>query len=371
MKKYITEQLLVEIILTLFFLICTLFHLIENKYFTAVIIFIIAAFLSVKYKVKRTIKPNYKNVFYVLLIFAIINVAFFYMFGLYSGFVKSSNFFLLQNFVKYIIPISIIILSLEVVRDRLLLSNSKLSFYFIVFITSLVDFAVYDNIYNLSNINGFLSFIGLIVLTSFANNIFYTYISKNYGMKPVIIYKMISILFIYIIPYSVNIYSFFRIFLNLIYPLFMYLYIDKYYDLDNYRKSNKIENRDAIDLGVFSVLVICFIALISCQFYYGVLVIGSGSMSGTIEKGDVILYKNIKRNIQEGDVIVFKRDNNRIVHRVISIKNVNHQVRIYTKGDNNPLMDEGYVTEDTLVGKVLFKIKYIGLPSLWFRKKFV
>lgn len=371
MKKYITEQLLVDIVLTLFFLICTFFHLIENKYFTAIIVTIIAVSLSILYQTKRTIRPNYIKVFYVLLIFAILYLAFFYMFGLYSGFIKSSNLFVLQRFVKYIIPISIIIISLEVVRDRLLLSNSSLSFYFIVIITSLADFAVYDNIYNLSNINGFLSFIGLIVLTSFANNIFYTYISKNYGMKPVIIYKMISILFIYIVPYSVNIYSFFRVFLNLIYPLIMYLYIDKYYDLDNYRKSNKIENRDAIDLGVFSVLVICFIALISCQFYYGVLVIGSGSMSGTIEKGDVILYKNIKRNIQEGDVIVFKRDNNRIVHRVISIKNVNHQVRIYTKGDNNPLMDEGYVTEDTLVGKVLFKIKYIGLPSLWFRKKFV
>ena len=371
MKKYITEQLLIDIVLTIFFFFCTLFHIIENKYFTAVFVSVIATFLSIKYKEKRTIKPNYKNVFYVLLIFAILYIAFFYMFGIYSGFVKNSNLLFSQLFVKFIIPISIIIFSLEIVRDRLLLSNFKFSFYFIVIITSLADFAVYDNIYNLSNINGFLSFLGLIVLTSFANNIFYTYISKSYGMKPVIIYKMISILFIYIIPYRVNIYSFFRIFLNLIYPLIMYLYIDKYYDLDNYRKSNKIEKKDAIELGFFSVLVICFIALISCQFYYGLLVLGSESMSGAIEKGDAILYKNIKRDIKEGDVIVFKRDNIRIVHRVISIKNINHQVRIYTKGDNNPLMDEGYVTEDTLVGKVLFKIKYIGLPSLWFRKKFV
>ena len=371
MKKYITEQLLIDIVLFLFFLFCTLFHLIENKYFIAFSVSIIAVLLSIKYKTKRTIKPNYKKVLYVLIIFAVLYLAFFYMFGLYSGFVKSSNLLFFQVFVKCIIPITIIILSLEVVRDRLLLSNSKLSFYLIIIITTLVDFAIYDNIYNLSNINGFLSFIGLIVLTSFANNIFYTYISKSYGMEPVIIYKMISVLFIYIVPYSVNIYSFFRIFLNLIYPLIMYFYIDKYYDLDNYKKSNKIEKKDAIELGVFSVLIICFIALISCQFYYGLLVIGSESMSGVIEKGDAIFYKNVKSDIKVGDVIVFKRDNIRIVHRVISIRNINHQVRIYTKGDNNPLMDQGYVTEDTIVGKVLFKIKYIGLPSLWFRKKFV
>ena len=89
-----------------------------------------------------------------------------------------------------------------------------------------------------------------------------------------------------------------------------------------------------------------------------------------IEKGDAILYKNMKKGIKEGDVIVFKRDNIRVVHRVISVKNINHQIRLYTKGDTNPTMDDGYVTEDTLVGKVMFKIKYIGLPSLWFRKKF-
>ena len=93
MKKYITEQLLIEIVLSLFFLICTLFHLIENKYFVAVVVSIIAIILSIKYKMKRTIRPNYKNVLYVLIIFAILYLAFFYMFGLYSGFVKSSNLF--------------------------------------------------------------------------------------------------------------------------------------------------------------------------------------------------------------------------------------------------------------------------------------
>ena len=370
MKKYISKQMLINIVLTMFLLVCTLFHLIEKKYFTAVIITLIAGFLSVIFKTKRTIKPNYKKISILLLIFAILYIAFYYMFGLYSGFTKSSILLNFQSVVKYIIPTVIIIIALEIVRDRLLLSKSKYSFLFIVLITSLVDFSIYNNIYNLSNANGFLSFIGLIILTSFVNNIFYTYISKNYGMRPVIVYKMITILYIYFIPISVSLYSYFRIFLRLIYPLIMYLYIDKYYDLDKYRKSNKIEKVDAIYLGISTLLMFSFIALVSCQFYYGLLVIGSESMSGSIEKGDAILYKNMKKGIKEGDVIVFKRDNIRVVHRVISVKNINHQIRLYTKGDTNPTMDDGYVTEDTLVGKVMFKIKYIGLPSLWFRKKF-
>ena len=36
--------------------------------------------------------------------------------------------------------------------------------------------------------------------------------------------------------------------------------------------------------------------LISCKFKFGVLVIGSGSMTGTINKGDIVLYETYGKN---------------------------------------------------------------------------
>ena len=41
-----------------------------------------------------------------------------------------------------------------------------------------------------------------------------------------------------------------------------------------------------------------------------------------------------------------------------------------TKGDANAMIDDFYVVKDNLMGKVLFKIKYIGKPTLWLRKVF-
>ena len=109
--------------------------------------------------------------------------------------------------------------------------------------------------------------------------------------------------------------------------------------------------------------------LVSCKFTYGAIVIGSGSMQKDIDKGDVVVFKNSKK-IKVGDILVFERDNMKIVHRVVKISSKNNQNIYYTKGDANPIIDTGYVKEDKVLGKVLFKIKYIGRPTLWLREQF-
>ena len=107
--------------------------------------------------------------------------------------------------------------------------------------------------------------------------------------------------------------------------------------------------------------------LISCKFTYGALVIGSGSMTGTINKGDIIIYKKYDKNqeITKGEIIVFKKDDIKVVHRVIDIKKMGADVRYYTKGDANTSEDEGYREKDQIIGQVKFKIKYIGYLTLF------
>ena len=36
-----------------------------------------------------------------------------------------------------------------------------------------------------------------------------------------------------------------------------------------------------------------------------------------------------------------------------------------TKGDNNKSPDSEEVTEGQLIGKVIFKIRYLGYPAIW------
>ena len=122
--------------------------------------------------------------------------------------------------------------------------------------------------------------------------------------------------------------------------------------------------------GMSSLVVMALIVmLISCQFRYGALVIATESMTGEINKGDVIVYERYEQQaLREGQVIVFAKDNVKIVHRVVRIENINGETRYYTKGDANPDEDYGYRLSSDIVGLTDVKVAYIGFPTLWIRE---
>ncbi len=364
MRKINSKILITELLLVFILALCTLFHLTNNKYFTAGLLTIAAALVLYIFQRKPLLKKNRKKVTMIIIVFAILYVALFYMMGIYSGFYRSETIFGLTTIVKYIIPITIIVVATELIRNRLLIEKTKKSKLLIFIIGTIVDISIYRSIYNLEYLDSFLAFIGIISFAAIANNILFNYISENYGAKPVIVYKLITTLYIYIIPFIPNVYEYLRTFLRMLYPLIIYLYIDKYYYEDKYRSTPKEERNKIITIAVTSIIILMIIGLVSCKFLYGVLVIGSESMSGTVEKGDAVIFKK-DSNIKEGDVIVFRYEDIKMVHRVVAAKNINGEMRYYTKGDANQLEDEGYVTKETLMGKVLLKIKYIGKPTLW------
>jgi signal peptidase len=95
-------------------------------------------------------------------------------------------------------------------------------------------------------------------------------------------------------------------------------------------------------------------------------------MTGAINKGDAVFFEryNAQEKIEIGRVIIFNQDNIRIVHRVVDIKNVNGETRYITKGDANQDNDNGYITNEDIIGICKFRIAYIGYPSIWIRDIF-
>ena len=74
--------------------------------------------------------------------------------------------------------------------------------------------------------------------------------------------------------------------------------------------------------------------------------------------------------ILEGDIIVFEKDDRKVVHRVIKVKNINNQTRYFTKGDANENIDVGFISDADILGILDLKISYIGYPTLWIRDVF-
>lgn len=133
----------------------------------------------------------------------------------------------------------------------------------------------------------------------------------------------------------------------------------------NHKKILKIINNIIIDLTIFILGVIAIIAIwtfiqINVQnkeyaniFGYSIFSTATGSMSPTIEKGDIVFVK-IGEQAKENDIITYKKDDEYITHRIIKIDGE----LITTKGDNNNTQDEE-ITQDTILGKVVFIINNI------------
>ena len=358
-----------ELLLLFSLLICTLFHLIPNKIQLSVLFIGISLFVSLLLKRERTLKVQKKKITKIMIAFALLYVGLFYMFGLYTGFTRTGQTFSFHTLIDSIIPMIVIILTTERIRDKFLQNNSNFSKILIVGINTIIEIMIYLSVYKIDNLNNMLSLIGFVSFTAIANHLMYNYIGDSYGKTPVVVYRLITTLYLFIIPFESNIYIYYRTFLRVIYPLIIFLYIEKYYS-DGYLQVRKKDlKREMFSLGLTFMFLTAFILLISGKFYYGVLVIGSNSMKGTINKGDIIVYQKSK-DVKLEDVIVFQKEKIKIVHRVVDVKNINKEQRFFTKGDANPQKDDNYVTNNNYIGKVLFRIKYVGEPTLWLKNIF-
>lgn len=136
----------------------------------------------------------------------------------------------------------------------------------------------------------------------------------------------------------------------------------------DHNKILKIIKNIIINLVIFALGIIAIIAIwtsiqLNIQnkeyaniFGYSVFSTETGSMSQTMEKGDIVIVK-IDGDVQKEDIITYKKDNVFITHRIIEI----NEDSIIAKGDNNNTQDEP-IKKDMIIGKV---VSIINNVEIW------
>ena len=93
-----------------------------------------------------------------------------------------------------------------------------------------------------------------------------------------------------------------------------------------------------------------------------------------MEKGDVVLINKLKgeqrSTVEENEILAFRYDGKIITHRLVKKEIKSERAYYKTKGDNNSQEDNTVIEEDSVMGKVLFRVKYVGLPSVWLNELF-
>jgi len=125
---------------------------------------------------------------------------------------------------------------------------------------------------------------------------------------------------------------------------------------------NIIVNLIIFVLGIIALIAVWTSIQLNVQnkeyvdlFGYSIFSTETGSMSPTMEKGDIVIVK-IGEDAKEKDIITYKKDKSFITHRIIKIDGDS----IIAKGDNNNTQDAA-ITKDAILGKVVFIINNVEI----------
>ena len=102
-------------------------------------------------------------------------------------------------------------------------------------------------------------------------------------------------------------------------------------------------------------------------FGYSSLMVATGSMSGTIEEGDLIIIK-ATGDYGIGDIVTFFQDGDDIptTHRIINREyDENGNILWVTKGDANNSKDGRSIYSDEIIGEWVMTITYVGTFIDW------
>lgn len=369
MNKDKRKVLLISLAIFAVLLIALFVNVGNSKIVTALLLVPFAVLTFFAIKRRSSLSINKRDVLLLTTVLAVIYVGLKEMSGIYFGFYKNPYYVNTKLLLDTVIPTLLIIIAAEVIRYVILAQKIKLASVITYFSCVLAEVLIYSNIAGIYSFNRFMDLVGLTLFPALSANVFYHYLSKNYGMFPNVVFRVITTLYVYFVPTATGMKDALDSCIKIILPIAMYAFISAMFE-----KKPKKAIQPIKKLGVFAtvitfVFVISIAMLISNQFRFGALVIATDSMTGEINKGDMIIYEKYDdQQIKEGQVIVFSDQDSLIVHRVVKIETINGETRYYTKGDFNEDMDAGYRTDVNIVGLTDVKVAYIGYPTLWLRE---
>lgn len=122
---------------------------------------------------------------------------------------------------------------------------------------------------------------------------------------------------------------------------------------------------------IISVFLVLAVWTSSGLFGFYPSIIASGSMTPTIDVGDIaITVSTDTSKIQIGDIIQYWQGQEMNMHRVVEIRQTESGKQFITKGDANNVPDSDPVSADQIRGKLIFSIPKLGWASIALKEFF-
>ena len=369
-KKILLLEFIIIFFMTLNFFIPNVFTPYLYVVFLGIIFALAYILLGIDKKDNINNKELFKNVLIVIISYFLIT----YLLGLKIGFVRTIfNGLSSTNINRNIIPLIFIIILSELLRYIFITKSNKNKYLTILSCISFIVFTAsyYYKIYDLNDPDKLFQYIGIYIFGNIATNIYLTIQCINTGYINNIKYRLIMEEYLFIVPFVPNLGPYVNAVLAVLLPVICAFSI--YKGKRKLEKTRKVNNKVLIT-KILVVIVILVVMLNSGFFKYQNMTIGSNSMQPFMSKGDVIILEKLKgkeiRNLKKGDILVFRFDGKIIAHRIYAVYGDDTKVRFRTKGDANESYDNTIINEEHVIGILRYRIKYIGLPSVWVEETF-
>jgi signal peptidase len=140
------------------------------------------------------------------------------------------------------------------------------------------------------------------------------------------------------------------------------------------KQASKYVKRSVLGYAVNALLIIAVLGFFMRVFPFYPVVVLSGSMSGTFERGSLLFIEKappgkVFESVGEGAVIHFiNRNRVEYVHRVVDFRyDVRGEREYVTKGDASLLTDSAPVPQNDVLGIARASLPYIGYPYILFQ----
>ena len=215
-----------------------------------------------------------------------------------------------------------------------------------------------------------IKYVAQSIIPNIAKNVLFSYTAMYSDFIPAITYQLITNLYYWISPILPNSPWAMTSIIDTVIPIILLLYI-------RYEKTKLLPRKDRqeiINTNPGSIIPLIVMIILAIWFAIGIfpikpISIATGSMEKELCVGDVAIIKKCNSNdVNVGDIIEYQMEGYTVVHRIVEKQQKNGEFYFVTQGDNNNAPDSEIVRENQLIGKVIFKIRYIGYPAIWIHK---
>jgi signal peptidase len=372
-----------KILLNIILIITLSINIINKLYDNRIVIIALVIYLAINLAIDGYRRTNKRDLGLSLAVVALgcfFTISSFYFMGTFSEFSRNYSF-ILYSYIKPItwIGVFLIVILTELIRYIAIQApkgskrTTKIIYISLFIIFILLDLSLSRKIINVGSFNSMYEFFSLTLCASLTKNIFLMWLTHKYGYIPCLVYRVIIDLYVYFLPIIPKCNMLIQACMFMLLPFILYKVIESFRTERDIPKANDMRKRkfDRIETAILIVFFCILAGLVSREFKYSMIAVGSGSMTGTIDKGDAIIYERYKGEpLHEGDIIVFKIENTLIVHRINKKVFLDEEYAYMTKGDFNKSIDNWIVESDMIVGKVVKKIPYIAWPSVWINENY-